>query len=59
MKRRLIIKKRLIMQRRLTVSKTPIRTESRTVLLALAPVFEEHFKDAGDFAIDLQKSPYA
>jgi hypothetical protein len=55
MKRRLVIKKRLIMQRRLSVSKSSIRTESRTVLPALAPVFEEHFEEAGDFAIDLHK----
>jgi hypothetical protein len=51
MKRRLIIKKRLIMQRKLSVSKASIRTESRTVLPALAPDFEE----AGDFAIELHK----
>jgi hypothetical protein len=47
MKRRLIIKKRLIMRRKLSVSKTPVRTESRTVLSALAPVFAEHFEEAG------------
>jgi hypothetical protein len=55
MKRRLIIKKRLIMRRKLSVSKTTVRTESRTVLPALAPVLEEHFEESGEFAIELHK----
>jgi hypothetical protein len=59
MKRRLIIKKKLIMRRKLSVSKSPTRTESRTVLSELAPVFEEQFEEAGDFAIELHKLPGA
>jgi len=55
MKRRLIIKKRLIMRRKLSVSKTATRIESRTVPPALAPVFEEHFVEASNFAIDLHR----
>jgi hypothetical protein len=55
MKRRLVIKKRLIMRRRLSVSKAPIRTEWRTVVHVLAPSFEEHLEVARDFAIELRK----
>jgi hypothetical protein len=55
MKRRLIIKKRLIMQRRLNPSKSPVKTESRTELYALAQVFGESSEEAGELVIELHK----
>jgi hypothetical protein len=55
MKGRLHIKKRLIIQRRLSVGKAPISKDSRITLYVLESVIGESFEEARDFAMDLRK----